>query len=446
MSDLLKVDLQELPETPGVYLFKDVKNRVIYIGKAKNLKSRVTSYFGTNLATKTLAMVTDARDLSFIKVNTEFEALLLEARLVREKQPKYNIQLKDDKSHLYIAITADKYPRVIALRKTDMGEFRLKTVFGPFIEGQSVREVLRWLRKIIPYSSHFPSKRVCIYKQIGLCDPCPSEIENEKSQKRKIYLKRKYLANIRKIKKLLSGGLNSVKNDLVKEMNEYSKKEMFEEAQKTAEQIRALEYITTPQSAPDLYLKDPNLIEDIREKEMVQLKKLLSNYFNIKKLNRIECFDVAHLAGSNPTASMVTFINGDADKSYYRHFKVYLKKKGSDTDSMRSILERRIKHFDPPGGGWGKPDLIIVDGGKPQVSIAEEVLKNYKIPIIGLAKRYETIVIKKGEKFIELRPKGPALNLLQRIRDEAHRFARRLHHKQVKKSLLFRSKKSLVGI
>ncbi|HEX6977474.1 MAG TPA: GIY-YIG nuclease family protein [Patescibacteria group bacterium] len=432
MSDLLKVDLRGLPETPGVYLFKDATNRVIYIGKAKNLKSRVTSYFGTNLATKTLAMVTDARDLSFIKVNTEFEALLLEAKLVREKQPKYNIQLKDDKSHLYIAITADKYPRVIALRKTDMGEFKLKTVFGPFIEGQSVRKVLRWLRKIIPYSSHFPNKRVCIYKQLGLCDPCPAEIENEQDPKKKEYLKRKYQANIRKIKKLLSGGLTSVKNDLIKEMKDYSKKEMYEEAQKTASQIRALEYITTPQSTPDLYLKDPNLLEDIRENERLGLQKLLSNYFDIANLNRIECFDIAHLAGTNPTASMVTFVNGEADKSYYRHFKVYLKKKGSDVDSMRSILERRIKHFED----WGKPDLIIVDGGKPQVTIAYEALKDYQIPIIGLAKRFETIVIKKNEKFIEVRPKGPALNLLQRIRDEAHRFARRLHHKQVKKSLI----------
>ncbi len=438
MSDLLKVDLQELPETPGVYLFKDAKKRVIYIGKAKNLRSRITSYFVANLAVKTHAMMMDVRDLSFIKVNTEFEALLLEAKLVREKQPKYNIQLKDDKSHLYVVITKERYPRVFSIRKSQIPNVKYQNIYGPFIEGQSVRKVLRWLRKIIPYSSHFPGKRVCIYRQLGLCDPCPSEIQNSKSEITKSKLRKKYLSNIRKIRKLLSGGLTSVKNDLVKEMNEYSKKEMFEEAQKTAGQIKALEYITTPQSLPDLYLKDPNLIEDIRQRELAALWAILkfqsaSWRTNVKKkLTRIECFDIAHLAGTNPTASMVTFINGDADKSYYRHFKIYQKKKRSDVDSMREVITRRLKHLND----WGRPDLIIIDGGKPQLSKVHDLLENENIAFVGLAKRYETIVFMKGNEFFEIRPRGPALNLLQRIRDEAHRFARRLHHRQVARSLV----------
>lgn len=438
MLDLSKIDLdtlskRKLPETAGVYLFADSSHQVIYIGKAKNLKSRISSYFGPDLSLKTARMVNEAKTLSFIKVGSEIEALLLEAKLVREKQPKYNIQLKDDKSPLYIAITADKYPRVIAVRKTQLGELKIKAIFGPFLESLSVRKVLRWVRHIIPYSQHLPTKRVCIYKQIGLCSPCPTEIELEKDSVKKAFLKKKYQANIRKIRKFLSGGLVSVRKDLEKEMNEYSKKEMFEEAQRVAYQIKTLEYIITPpEVAPNLYLKNPNLIEDIREKELVDLKNLLVDHLDIKSLRRIECFDIAHLAGNSPTASMVTFIKGEPDKSYYRHFKVNIAKKQSDTDSMRSILQRRAKHF----SDWGRPDLIIVDGGKPQVSTALEVLSQYKIPVIGLAKRFETIVVKKGEKFVEIRPKGSALNLLQRIRNEAHRFARRLHHKQVKKSLV----------
>ncbi len=437
MSDLSKIDLatlqtEKLPERAGVYFFANKNNQVIYIGKAKNLKSRLSSYFGPGLSSKTARMVGEATYLSFIIVATEFEALLLEAKLVREKQPKYNIQLKDDKTPLYIAITKDKYPRVIALRKTQMDEIKIKATFGPFLEGQSVRKILKMVRRIIPFSQHFPTNRVCIYKQIGQCNPCPSEIELEKNLVKKEILRKRYQANIRKIKKFLSGGLTSVRSDLVLEMKEYSKGEMFEEAQKTANQIRMLDYITTPQTSPSLYMKDPNLIEDIRQKETEELKKIISPYFDIKNLTRIECFDIAHLAGVNPTASMVTFINGEPDKNYYRHFKVKINKKRSDVDSMRSILQRRVKHF----GDWGGPDLIIVDGGKPQVTTAFEVLKESKIPIIGLAKRYETIVIKQGDKFIEIRPKGRALFLIQRIRNEAHRFARRLHHREVKNTLI----------
>lgn len=437
MSDLLKIELdalqiKKLPETAGVYFFANKDKKAIYIGKAKNLRSRISSYFGPGLSTKTSRMINEAVSISFIKVATEFEALLLEAKLVHEKQPRYNIQLKDDKTPLYIAITKDKYPRVIALRKSQLGDFKVKAIFGPFLEGRSVRKVLKWIRRIIPYSQHFPGKRVCIYRQIGQCNPCPSEIELEKDSVQKEIFKGKYQANIRKIKKFLSGGLMSARKDLVLEMNEYSKQEMFEEAQEISNRIKTLDYITTPQTIPSLYIKDPNLIEDIRGKEAKELKKILSPYFDIKDLNRIECFDIAHLAGTNPTASMVTFINGEPDKSYYRHFKVKVDKKGSDVDSLRSILQRRIKHF----GDWGGADLIVIDGGKPQVKIASEILKDSGVPYIGLAKRYETIVIRQKDGFIQLRPRGRALFLLQRIRDEAHRFARRLHHKQIKNTLI----------
>lgn len=437
MLNLSKIDLKDLgtgklPSAPGVYFFSNKENKVVYIGKAKNIRSRVSSYFIGGLALKTRAMVGEAAFLSFILVASEFEALLLEAKLVHEKQPKYNIQLKDDKTPLYIAITSEKYPRVLSLRKSQMGEFKTRAIFGPFLEGQSVRRVLRLLRRIVPYSQHVPGKRVCIYKQIGQCNPCPSEIELEKDPERKRFLRRKYLANVRKVKKFLSGGLVSVKKDLVSEMNEYSKREMFEDAKEISEQIRMLDYIITPRTLPSFYAKDPNFIEEIRQREMEELKTLLSAYFKINTLARIECFDVAHLAGTNPAASLVTFINGEPDKGFYRHFKVKIEKKGSDVDSMRSILRRRAKHF----GDWGGPDLIIVDGGKPQVSAAIDVLKDFKIPVVGLAKRYETIVIKDKDKFIEVRPKGKALFLIQRIRDEAHRFARRLHHKYVEKTLL----------
>ena len=169
---------------------------------------------------------------------------------------------------------------------------------------------------------------------------------------------------------------------------------------------------------------------------MAEVKSLLSaiNFqFPISDLGRIEYFDIAHLAGSFPTASMVVAIDGTPDSKYYRHFKINQKKSNSDVDSMREVITRRLNHLDD----WGRPDLIVIDGGKPQLSAVHDLLEEASIPFIGLAKQFETIVIRKKDgEFIEIKARGGALNLLQRIRDEAHRFARRLHHKQLKKDLL----------
>ncbi len=422
---------KNLPLDPGVYLYKNSKGVVHYVGKAKNLKNRITSYFVTNLTEKTAQMISESMDLSYIIVSSEFEALLLEAHLISKYKPKYNIALKDDKSPLYIGITKNKYPRVITFRKKDMSNLDLKASFGPFLDGGGAQRILRIIRRIIPFSQHLPSKRICLYRQLGFCNPCPSEIENETDPIAKKKLRRKYVEQVRKVKLILSGKLETVKKQLVKEMKYYSDLENFEEAAIIARQIRAFDFITLPKTDPEEYLENPNLVTDIRELELNGLKEIISKYIKVRKLDRIECFDIAHLSGTFPTASMVTFVNGIPDKNYYRHFKMYNRKRRSDVDSMAEVLERRLKHLED----WGKPDLIIVDGGKPQVSIASKILKEYKLPVIGLAKRFETIVIKVDNNFVEIKAKGNALALLQKIRDEAHRFARRLHHKQVRKAI-----------
>ncbi|MFA5911883.1 MAG: hypothetical protein WC815_24150, partial [Vicinamibacterales bacterium] len=179
------------------------------------------------------------------------------------------------------------------------------------------------------------------------------------------------------------------------------------------------------------------LYEDVRESELRALKKILeASSIKIKSLTRIECFDVAHLQGTNASASMVTFLNGAPDKSLYRHFRIRQKKGQDDYESMREVAGRRKKNLD----AWGKPDLIIVDGGKGQMSVFLKEFEAEQIPVVGLAKRLETLVIPvktlgvNGIKEYRL-PKGPALNLVQRIRDEAHRFAQAYHHKLFTKSL-----------
>ncbi|MBI1863713.1 GIY-YIG nuclease family protein [Candidatus Woesebacteria bacterium] len=420
---------KDLPETPGVYIFKNSDNVPTYIGKAKNLKRRVSSYFKSNLIGKTKLMVTESETLSYIKVDSEFESLLLEARLVRKYMPKYNIELKDDKSPLYIAITKDNYPIIKTFRRTDFGKIKTKAYFGPFPQSSIPKKVLRNLRSIFPYSEHLPSKRVCIYRELGLCNPCPSEIELETNLKTKEILRKKYLKNVNQIKKILDGRLTQVKKFLIKQMQELSNQEMFEQAQEAKQKLQGIEYLQT-RASPEEYLKNPNFLVDIRNSELENLKNIISGYKNIKKLERIECFDVAHTAGSFPTASMVTFINGEPEKSLYRHFRVKKGKKSDDLSQMRGVLERRKKQFK----NWSYPDLIIIDGGKTQLKTAEEVIT--EVPVVSLAKRFETIIVKVDNKYIEKRlPIGPAKNLVQRIRNEAHRFARRYHHYLINKNL-----------
>lgn len=425
------IDLKGIPDNPGVYLYANKDGTIIYVGKAKNLKNRLSSYFAANLLPKTKLLMEEAYKVMAIKVNSEIEALLLEAKLIKKYYPKYNIALKDDKSNLYIGITKDKYPRILPLRKTQLPLEELKYVYGPFTHGLATKKILKMARRAFPYSQHLPGNRVCLYKQIGLCNPCPSEIELETDLNKKEELIKKYKKNIKNIRKFLNGEFNSLKHSLETQMKESAKVNDFESAAMLKRQIDYINLITTPTVSPYEYIRDPNLIEDIRLKESEDLKQILKPFFNINKISRIECFDIAHLMGTNPTASMVTFIDGEADKTYYRHFKIRRRQGNSDVDSIKEVLIRRKQHFED----WGVADLIIVDGGKPQVSVAQDVI--WDIPLIGLAKQFETIVIYHEGKFVEIKlPNGPAKYLVQRLRDEAHRFARRLHHKQVSKHLL----------
>lgn len=421
----------------GVYVFWDKEGMPLYVGKSTNLRNRLDSYLGKDLEMKTRAMVSLASFFSTIAVTSELESLLLEAQLVKTNQPKYNIELKDDKSPLYIKITNDEFPRVITARKADIELSDTETYFGPFHSSSTVKMILKLLRRTFPYANHKPMKRPCLYSQLKLCNPCPSTINEIKDVQKRKELQNQYRKNISYIKLVLSGKLKRVRTSLEKKMENLAKQEEFEEAKQIRELLVKFDYITQPVNPAHYFMKNPNLIEDIRKKEVQTLVRLIKPYLAIKEnIRRIECYDIAHLGGSYPTASMVTFIDGEPDKSFYRHFKISQKKGNDDYASLKEVAKRRSYHFED----WGRPDLIIVDGGKGQLAVFLTVLETTDIPIIGLAKRYETFVIpterNKKLEFKEIRiPEGPALNLAQRIRNEAHRFARRLHHKMVSKAL-----------
>ena len=238
------------------------------------------------------------------------------------------------------------------------------------------------------------------------------------------------------IKGVLDNRFDFVKKDLQKRMDNLASKEKYEQAQEIKRKLDILNYITQPQTPPNSFIKNPNFLEDIREKEYKELMSLLVKYVDVKRLRRIECYDIAHLQGSEPTASMVTFINGEPDKDLYRRFKINQKKGNDDVSSLAEVARRRQKHL----SDWGVPDLIIVDGGKGQTKVFNDIFSKHDIPVIGLAKKFESLVVPiestRSNYVVKKVPKGNALNLLKRIRDEAHRFARSYHHKLLEKLLI----------
>lgn len=418
---ITKENFLKLPEVAGVYTFW--KNKTpIYIGKSVNLKSRLNSYLAITLGVKTAKMVSEADEVSFVEVASDLESLLLESFLIKKHKPKYNIVLKDDKHALYIVITKEEFPRVLSVRKIESKIYAKGSIFGPFPNSTNVKTILKMIRKIFPYSDHKLSKKPCLYSHLGLCNPCPNKKLSEKDIK--IYRK-----NIRNIRMVLSRKFNFVRKSLETEMNNFSKLQKYEEAKLIRDRIKILDYITQEKTDIARFIENPNLTEDTRAQEISDLHTLLSTKFSIQNLNRIECFDIAHLQGVSATASMVVLVDGEKENSEYKHFKVKQKNGQSDYDSMREIAGRRIKHLD----SWGRPNLIIIDGGLGQVKIFDTIFMNQSIPVVGIAKHPDRLVFADGTK---IRLKDLSLQLVSRIRDEAHRFARRLHHKLLSKNLL----------
>ncbi len=427
--------IEKLPDSAGVYLFKDLKGVILYVGKAKNLKKRVASYLRdvSNFDSKTAILVKKISKISIIKVESEFEALLLEAKLIKELQPKYNNIWKDDKHYIYLKITSEEFPRILFSRKED----DLKaTYFGPFPRSSIVKEVLTLIRKIFPYCTQNRNiKKPCFYTHLNLCNPCPAQIiqlKGDLRRKKKI----EYLRNIKHIKMLLSGKLVKIRKYLKKEMKRYSEKNEFEKAALFRNKLQHLEYLTHDYHPIEAYLENPQLLMEVREKEEEELMFILSPYFpNLRKIKRIECYDISNISGKQAVGSMVVFINGEPEKKFYRRFRIKSKDTPHDVAMIGEVLKRRLLHTD-----WGIPDLLVVDGGKPQLSAVLNILREFKneIPAIGLAKEYEEIVIFQKKSFRKLRlPKdNPALHLIQRLRDEAHRFARSYHEMLRLKSLL----------
>jgi len=411
------MNLNSFPENSGVYIFRNAKNEPIYIGKSSNIKKRLKSHFdfkNRNYSQKNL--ISKSKTIETLKVDSEIEALLLEANLIKKYKPIFNIQLKDDKDYLYIKITDDVFPKVLSARKKDLPGAR--SHFGPFPSSAKVRTTLKTIRRIFPYSTCRPyQKRTCLYFHLGLCPGVCAGTADKST----------YKSNINKIKLFLEGDTSKLLLSLEGDRKKAEKILEYEQAGEIQRKIEALHYITKP--IRFLNLDEP--LENIRAVELSRLAKLVK--LN-RKLRRIECYDVSNFQGKDSVGSMVVFIDGAAEKAEYRKFRIKSVKGISDVAMISEVIERRFKN------AWGNPDLIVIDGGKPQLTAASEALtkSNKEVKLISLAKRLEEIYVFGDTKSIRLQRNDPALKLVQRLRDEAHRFAITYHKKLRAKEFLLR--------
>ncbi len=391
----IKEKIKNLPDSPGVYIFKDASGRIIYIGKAGSLSKRVGSYFVKSADPKARRMTQDVSDIDYKNTETVIEALILEAKLIKEHEPFFNIKDKDDKSFLYVLITDETYPRVVLKRGREKKEGR--AVFGPFVSSSSIRQALRIIRRIFPYNTHTENqlkkmKRPCFHNQIGLCPgACSGRLDKEE-----------YLKDIKNIELFFKGKKKTVLRLLKKRMKEVAKEKEFEKAHKLKKQIEAVNHIY-----------DTALITSTE-----------SENDNI----RIEGYDISNIGGKFAVGSMVVFEAGELKREEYKRFKIKTVNSIDDVGMLREVLERRFDH------SWKAPDLVLVDGGRGQVGVAKGILKErgIEIPVIGIAKGAKR---DKNEIIGDVSLRVKKENLI-RIRDEAHRFAVNYHKTLRRKDFL----------
>ena len=427
MNKQLEKKLAKLPSSPGVYFHKNTAGEIIYIGKAANLRNRVRQYFQTSRYRdpKTDLLIHEIADIDWTQVESEVDALFLEAEMVRRHMPPYNILLRDDKSLSYVRVDyKSNYPTVtFSRRPLDDGA----QYFGPYISAFEVKKALRYLRRAFPYAIYKPvnQKRANLHYHLGL-DPGLEEGRTSLKD---------YRANLRMLMKYLRGERVALTRTIERDMKQLARGKDFEAAAKLRNQLFSLQALNR-----QIIFSDRELLDASKDHALAELKKLLK----LQAIpRRVEGFDVSHIQGTDTVASMVVFINGVPRKTDYRKFK--MRKAGNDDFAhMREAVTRRFREVNRKK--WGLPDLVLIDGGKGQLSAALQAYAETslsQLPFIGLAKRFEEIIVPKGNEVVSrpfdgLRARKSIVNrfevinlpenshlvkLLQRIRDESHRFA-----------------------
>ncbi|MBN2412136.1 excinuclease ABC subunit C [candidate division KSB1 bacterium] len=557
----LEDKLANIPKKPGIYLFKDKSGEILYIGKAKILRNRVRSYFqeSRNLEPKLVRLVSRISDIETIVTDSEVEALILEANLVKENKPRYNINLKDDKSFPYIRVTNEPYPRIFPTRKIIRDGSRY---FGPYTDVYSMREILKTVKRIFPVRScnylltteNTKNKKykVCLNYHIKRCHgPCENYVSHEE-----------YNKVIEFVVDFIQGHTQKVEQDISLRMKKLATELKFEQAARLRDQLKAIEIFRQRQKVLDPTMADRDIIaaalnnndaccavfkvrdgkiigrlhfylNGVRDEDIASVTNsfmkqyylkadfippeiivpallsdriILSNWLEQKSENkvkilfpqqgeksrllkmcnknaqllldelllqkqqakdiiagsvkalqealnlkqipkRIEGFDISNIQGTNPVASMVCFINGKSAKSEYRRFKIRIKETPDDFVMMHEVVYRRYSRIQKENKAL--PDLILIDGGKGQLSAATEALKKLHIndqQVIALAKRLDEVFVPGIQEAQNIRRDSAALKLLQRVRDESHRFAVTYHRSLRKKRTLLSILDEIPGV
>lgn len=569
-SELIEQQLATLPTKPGVYLMHNLKGQVIYVGKAINLANRVRSYFHASAQenAKTRRLVAEIASLEWIITDSEVEALILEANLIKKYRPRFNVRLKDDKRYPYLKITPEDFPKVLITRRMEQDGGRY---FGPYTSTGALRETLDLLRRLFPYRTcdreiTGTDAKPCLYFDLKLClGPCIGAVDRTE-----------YLTMLAQLTEFMEGRTENVMRDLERQIREAAEALHFERAARVRDRLLALRQVTERQKIVTTAALNQDVIALARDESnacvevfFVRNGKLLGReyfvmeggagaddneimtaflqqfyanaatippeillpaqvaeaavlqdwlrtqrgdvvYLNVphegparelldlaatnatetltmlkaqweadKHRNelalqelqtalglprapvRIECYDISTTQGVEVVGSMVVFEHGVAKKSDYRRFKIKTVTGQDDFASMREVLMRRFDRWRRVSSGelkgtrgsqgWGKlPDLVVVDGGKGQLGVATEVLQTFglqdQVPVVGLAKRHEEL-FKPGESHsLVLEPTDPAILLLRRIRDEAHRFAITYHRQRRQKRGLASQLDEIPGI
>jgi excinuclease ABC subunit C len=432
--------IADLPHHAGVYIYKDKYKKIIYVGKAIDIQKRVKQYFQkkAQLSTKTKQLVETISDIDHITTISEFDAILLEAKLISTHKPKYNVVAKDDKSPIYISIPIhDSLPIISLVRKTQATTSpRHTALIGPFQSTHVAKQILSLIRTVIPYCRQKIRKgKPCFYTHLGLCNPCPSAImamsSPQQKEKVKVYRKNIYL-----LKNLLEGKSIATRKHLEQIMHLHALKHNFEKAAYVRNQIQHLDNLLQTHFDPYMYTTTSKDIEEVIDNQLNDVVQILKPYYpSIHTPNRIECIDISQLAGTNPVGSLVVLDHGIVNTSLYRRFSIHSVVGQNDTKMIEEVITRRLHHPE-----WPFPDLFVIDGGKAQVKAAHKALLSnaLSIPIIGIAKRFEHIIVYTKGAYTELLLSGtrPAVHIIQRIRDESHRFAHRYHVIKRKKAYL----------
>lgn len=373
MNANLEAKLKTLPRSPGVYFHKSKSGEIIYVGKAAVLKNRVRQYFQStrDMDVKTRALVEEIEDTDWVETESELDALFLESEMVKRYMPQYNILLRDDKSQMFVRIDMKSEWPVVSFTRNPLDDGA--DYFGPYYNGFAIKKALRYLRRVFPYYTKAPKdgERPDLDSHIGL-SPRPGVSSDE------------YKSSLRQLIRYLEGGRKSIIREIEKQMKLSARLHDFENAALYRNKLNDLSALQQR-----IMFGDKEFLDISKDKALGDLVDL----FGLKKAPaRIEGYDISHMGGTNVVASMVVFTNGVSDRSSYRKFKMRVQR-NDDYANMKEVLTRRLS--DKNIKSWGKPDLILIDGGKGQLDAALKALKslNLEIPTISLAKREEEIIV-----------------------------------------------------